>query len=174
MLTRSETQLSKRYLKRLSANLIPPALTAFYGLGTKPYHLYSCVWFDKLHLIGLRVERLLPDMAFTRFARTSYNKGVISKSALVRICNQRFADLTRAYGINVKPFPLNTADVHANMTGLLRRTITPFIRPVPLGMQPEVKPDEDNLLRAALLVDKFQRMWRGINDPWETRFRTGD
>lgn len=37
--TKIETQLSKRYLKRVSANLILPALAAFYGLEKNPYHL---------------------------------------------------------------------------------------------------------------------------------------
>eukprot|EP00171_Calliarthron_tuberculosum_P004396 IDg4396t1 len=170
----SDAHLSKRYLKRVSATLILPSLASFHGLATPPYHLYTCVRFDKLHVVDLGVERMLPDMAFTTFARASYNKGVISKSALMRVSNQRFSDLTRAFGLNLQPFRMNANEVHANMTGLLRRTITPFLWPVLLGLRPEVKPDEDDLLRAALLIDNFQRIWRGVNEPWAARNRTKD
>eukprot|EP00171_Calliarthron_tuberculosum_P001347 IDg1347t1 len=172
--TREETLLSKWYLKRVSATHIPTCFAAFYGLGTKPFRLYKTVGFDKLHVVDLGIERLLPDMAFQRFALPAYNRGVISKAALVRAANQRFSDLTRQFGINVHPFRTNANDVHSSMTGLLRRTITPFLWVSLLGLQPEAKPNDDVLLRAALLVDKFQYEWRGINQPWSTRKRTDE
>lgn len=64
MFTSEETQLSKRYLKLISTTHVPPALAEFQGLNSKPLRLYRTVVFDKLHVVDLGVERMLPDMAF--------------------------------------------------------------------------------------------------------------
>eukprot|EP00171_Calliarthron_tuberculosum_P010594 IDg10594t1 len=80
--TRDEFLLSKRYLRRVSANHIPPALGALYGLSSPPYRLYQSVEFDKLHVYDLGAARILPDFSFKKLSQHSYNKGKLSKSTL--------------------------------------------------------------------------------------------
>eukprot|EP00171_Calliarthron_tuberculosum_P008947 IDg8947t1 len=71
---RSDIANAKRYLRRVSASLCPPALAALYGLGTAPFNLYSCVAFDTLHVVDLGLSRSIPDLAFSVFASTVYNR----------------------------------------------------------------------------------------------------
>ncbi len=49
---------AKRYLKKESALEYPPALAAVHGLGTKPFHLYSSIGYDRLHALYPGPERL--------------------------------------------------------------------------------------------------------------------
>eukprot|EP00171_Calliarthron_tuberculosum_P002760 IDg2760t1 len=126
---------ARLYLRRVSASLCPPALAAVHGLGTAPFNLYSCVALDTLHAVDLGLSRSLPDLAYSVFASAEYNKSILSKTALVRISNQRFADCARKHGVYIQPFRLTGTDVHANMTAATRRAIVPFLWPCLLGLQ---------------------------------------
>eukprot|EP00171_Calliarthron_tuberculosum_P002728 IDg2728t1 len=64
---------TKEYLKRTSASQLSPALSAVYGLGSKPFHIYQCVGLDKLHAVDLGILRMLPAFAFTLFSSLEYN-----------------------------------------------------------------------------------------------------
>lgn len=65
--SQSEVQYARAYLKRVSANFIPPALAAFNGLGSSPFRLYKSIAFDNLHLFDLGLARTLPDFDFKAF-----------------------------------------------------------------------------------------------------------
>lgn len=54
-------------------------------------------------------------------------------------------------------------DVHAGMTALKRRQILPFIWVSLCGMQPQVTPDNDQLLHATLSLNRLQISWRCLN-----------
>lgn len=170
--TPDEVLLSKRYLQRVSATHIPPALASCHGLGTEPYHLYKMIGFDKLHTVDLGLLRLLPDFAFKRFSVPEYNKGKLSKAALTKIANNRFNDVARSFGIHIRPFRANAKEVHSTMTGALRRAITPFLWVALLALQPDHRPDDDVLLRAALLANEYQIHMRGINQHPNSALRT--
>eukprot|EP00171_Calliarthron_tuberculosum_P022686 IDg22686t1 len=140
--TRDEITFAKRYLRRVSATHIPPALAAVHRLGSEPFQLCRCIAFDKLHCVDLGVGRLLPDFAFVAFASPQYN--------------------------------LASYRIHANMTRAIRRNIIPFLWPVLLGLRPQKRPDDDAVLHAALLLNKFQELWRGVNMAEATGIRTDD
>eukprot|EP00171_Calliarthron_tuberculosum_P003409 IDg3409t1 len=162
-LHRSDVAKAKNYLKRTSASSFPPALGAMYGLGTRPYHLYKCVGFDKLHTVDLGTLRLLPDHAFTLFNSIYYHKGVYSGRELVRIANSRFRSLQHLSSVYILPFRRNSDEKHASMTGKIRRKIAPFLWVTLLGLQPGASPDHDVLLQSALALDRFQTVLRGVN-----------
>lgn len=91
---------------------------------------------------------------------------------LVRIANKRFLDLPRSCCPQAAPFRSNANEVHPNMTGELRRAMTPLMWVVLLGLQPDSRPDDDVLLRAALLLNEVQIRLRSIKMDWECGERT--
>eukprot|EP00171_Calliarthron_tuberculosum_P008884 IDg8884t1 len=111
------TRVAKNYLHKVSAVPFPPALAAFCGMGSAPFHLYKSIGFDKLHTVDLGAERDISDNGYAAFSKPQYNKGVITKSALVRLANKRFRELPRVCRINISPFRNSSTDVHSNMTG---------------------------------------------------------
>lgn len=164
--SKDETQQSKRHLKRVSATLVPPTMAAFHGCCKRPFQLYTAVSFDMLHVIDLGTERMLPDLAFCRFSLPTYNKRVMSKEELVHVLNQRFSDINSSFGIRVRPFRTHAGEVHASMTGIIRRTITQFLWTALICLELMRKPDEDSLLRAALIFNMFQIKWYGVIETW--------
>lgn len=99
---RLELRLAKRYLESVSALAYPPALAAFKGMGTAPFHLYRSIAFDRLHALDLGPLRELPDMAFKLFSSSDAYRGY-SKANLVQTANQRFWDLPRSCRLGKLP-----------------------------------------------------------------------
>lgn len=153
----------RSYLSSQSAIEFPPALAAIYGLGTQPYRLYKTIGLDRLHAFDLGVVRYLPDNCFRLFRSVSYNKGAYSKAELVRCANQRIGEIPFVSRLNIFPFKTNENQIHAQMTGKLRREILPFLWIPLLGLRPETTPDNDGLLQTALELNKTQILLRGIN-----------
>lgn len=155
---------AKVRLQKQSASEYPPALAAFYGLGTYPYDLYGCVGFDRLHVLDLGLVRLVLDMAFTIFKRKDYNRAKMTKSALVRIANQRINDFLRRAPVSRKhSFRMESAELQEGMSGKVRRDQAALLWFALTGLQPEISPDEDGLLEAAFFVDYLERERHGVN-----------
>ena len=154
----------KEFLVRNSASNLPPALASVHGFGSPPYSLYRAIGLDKLHTIDLGLERELTDKAFHVVNSPSYNSGMLSKMALVRIANQRYRDLPRACTpTSLSPFRSSDSEKHANMTGVLRRQITPMVWVVLNGLQLLARPDDDAILAGALYLNAFQFHFHCIN-----------
>eukprot|EP00171_Calliarthron_tuberculosum_P009026 IDg9026t1 len=75
-------------------------------------------------------------------------------------------------GVYVLPFRATGNERHANMTGKIRRDISPFLWVALLGLQPYATPDGDAILQCALAMDHFQTLIRGISGNKSTRQRT--
>lgn len=155
----------------MSAQEYPPAIAAFKGMGTSPFHLYRSIGYDRLHVLDLDPFRQLPDLAFKVFSTSDAYKGY-SKAELVQLANQRFWDLPRSCRLGkLTPFRLSSNEKQAGMSGLLRREITPFLWYCLMGLAVHTNPDEDPLLQAALLLDRVQRE-TGANKPPSCAMRT--
>lgn len=87
---------AKKQLMLSSSSEFPTALAVVQGLGSPPFLLYSCVGFDRLHVMDLGLGRQLPNMAYSVFGKSAYNRNILTKSTLVRIANQRMSDLPRS------------------------------------------------------------------------------
>ena len=109
------------------------------------------------------MARLLADNVYSVFASNEYNCGVVTKTDLLRIPNTRFNYFSRAFGILPDPFRASADGRDANMTGKHRRNQVPFYWPALNGLRPNINPDDDDLLQASLLLDMWQRRWRGVN-----------
>eukprot|EP00171_Calliarthron_tuberculosum_P010077 IDg10077t1 len=138
-----EVTNAKKYLDRVSAICFPPALAAMYGLGTPPFQLYDAVGFDKLRMLHLGAQREL-----------------------------RTEDLPRSCGLQVSPFRAGPGEVHAHMTGTLRMRMTPYYWIALLGLQPNVQPDDDMVLQAALAMNRVQTLLRGVNKNSKAMFKS--
>lgn len=101
-----------------------------------------------------------------------YNKSKITKSKLVKLANARFRIFKQMSGVYVEPCLGNENERHAMMTGKLRRQIVPFIWISLLGLQPDCKPDDDELLQASLYLNEISRHFRGINMAGSSQIRT--
>lgn len=130
----------KIYLQKVSTLQFIPALSAMYGFGTAPFQLYDSIRFHRLQAFDLGAERDLPEMAFNLLRTLSYNKEINTKSALVRLANDRFRELSVLSGVYLSPFRSSSNEIHACMTGTLRSKIASFLWIVLLGLQPDTAP----------------------------------
>ena len=115
----NQIHATRRYIVKTSAIEFPPALAAIHGLETIPYRLYQLIGVDRLLCFDIGPCRDLPQYAFKLFSKPVYNKGVITKSSLVRIANQRMLELPTFRSLHILPFRSNSHEIHARMTGLL-------------------------------------------------------
>ena len=153
----------QQYLRKTSASEFPPALSAMYGLGTRPHRLYKSIGIDRLHVFELGPSRELADSAFTQLSKTAYNKGIFTKSVLVRSAYLRILELPIVKRFNIAPFRASSGEVHSRMTGTLRQKLLPFLSVALMGLQPGTHPDNDPLVQCALQLNHIQMKWRGIN-----------
>lgn len=74
------------YLKDQSALDFPPALAAFVGSGSKPFHLYDAVSYDKLHGFDLGILRNIMEGVYNHFKGSP--SCTLSTSSAVTVVNK--------------------------------------------------------------------------------------
>lgn len=154
---------AKNYLEEASALEFPPALAAFSGMGSFPYRLYSCIGFDKLHVIEHGILRLIPDDAYKLFESAAQYNGW-SKGDVVKISNQRLLDAPRSAQLpSFQPFRKVPGEKQAGITGKMRRDTAPFLWYALMGIPNQTPPDDDPLVQLLLTVDFIQQELLGIN-----------
>lgn len=144
-----EVLTARRHLIRYSSHDLPPCLSCFAGLGSRPCNLYRVVSFDKLHVSDLGIIRQFCDLSNTVLAKTSQ----LPLSRTMSIVNLRFSTLPPSCRLSShRPFRMSQHESQAGITGKIRRLSLPFIWVCLMGI-PAGPPDEDRLLQCALQLD---------------------
>ena len=127
MFDRDHIRSAQNYLIYYSAHCFSPVFGSLNGLGTEPFAWYSFIVGDLLHVFDHRNASLILDNAYIKMETRVYNKGMKSKAVLIRMANQRFTYMARAFGITIELFHVLDGEVDAGMTGLRHRLMVPFI-----------------------------------------------
>lgn len=155
--------LGKMYLHSVSAAGIRSVFSSFAGPSTSPALLFDCVDLDRMQAMDFRILRDTPDHSFRLFGSTKYNKGLVTRAALVRTSNRLLMQLPRANSLRICPFSSVPNYVHAGVTGKMRRQSAPFLWMALLALQPLQDLNEDMPLEAALAVKILQIRIRSVN-----------
>lgn len=160
------------YLQRQSASPFPPCLAAMYGLGTKPFRLYKCIAFDRLHVFDLGVLRVVADEAYKYFSNAFHSK--MPMTTALTIANQRLLDIPRCAKLpRVKLFGTSSGQKSSGMTGKIRRDLCPFMWYSVLGLSKH-QPDDDPLLQLYLLADSISSQLSAYNQNIHEKGMTED
>lgn len=132
-----------------SAHELPPAISAFAGLGSSPFNLYNVVSFEKLHVMDLVITRLFRDLVNT-FIQHSI-MWLLSK--LMTIINDRFSYISPSVHLPAhRPFRTTTAESQVGISGKIRRLSAPFLWYCLMGVSYQI-PDSGHLLFCVLKLD---------------------
>lgn len=97
--------------------------------------------FDKLHVFDLGIIRNFTDWTFLVIQQ--HNQ--LPLTLLVSILNERYAVIPPSARLPyLLPFRLKSDDLHAGMSGKIRRLSAPFLWLCVLGVS-DKDPDEDNV-----------------------------
>lgn len=109
--------LSEKHLISHSAHDLPPALSAFSGLGSTPCNLYRIISFDKLHVVDLGIMRQFCDLTNTILQRIS----TTPLTKLMSTSNDRFLALHLSARLSsYRPLHNNQQESQAGISGVTR------------------------------------------------------
>ena len=144
-----EVKAARDHLINHSAHEYPPALAGFAGLGSSPFHLYTAVSFDKLHVLDLGLTRLYCDHTNSVIRRISD----LPVSRAISIANNRYSALPPSARLSAhQPFRYADKDSQAGISAKIRRYSVPFLWICVIGLS-SLPPDDDPLVQCALKLN---------------------
>lgn len=154
---------TENYLNRLCARPFPPALACLSGMVTTTQRLYSITSWDKLHIWDLGIIRTFADKIYTVTSSDRY-LGKNRRNALTKLANARIYALPRETNCRRRtPFRLNAKEKQAAYSGKHWREIGFLIWYALYGLRRNVSPDNDDLLKSALLLHSVPSELSGAN-----------